>query len=338
MARERARAVERAIAEGTADRAMLRAIARGAEPNQIPPRSPDLIETVVAEFITRHLEGRRRAPAYIRGVEGRFRNHVLPAFAGRDIRAITRREIIALLDHVHDHSGPGAANLTLTALRKMFHWAHERDLIERVPTSGIVMPGEKSKRDRVLDDTELALLVRTARRIGYPFGAFVQLLVLLGLRRAEVAMLRWDDIDLVNGIMTLPAERMKARRAHVVPLAPQAVELLSHCPRRGPFVLTADGTKPISAFGWAKQQLDKHTNEMVAWRLHDLRRSCATGMARLGVPRFIIARVLAHTDREITGTYDRYEYLTEKRAALEKWAAHVVGLLQPQPVEAAHGR
>jgi integrase len=339
MARERARAVERAIAGGITDRAKLRAIARGADPSRPFGNPLDTFEAAVAEFISRHLHGRRRAPAYIHGVERRFANHVLPTFGKRDLHGVTRREVVLLLDHIHDHAGPAAANLVLANLRKFFRWARERDLVETVPTDGIAMPGAAPKRERVLDDNELALVMRAARRLGYPFGAYVQLLVLTGLRRTEAATLRWTDIDLPSGVMTLPAERMKGRRPHVVPLAPSVVDLLAHCPPDGPFVLTNDGTKPLKSFDWVKLQIDRLATEIAStslapWTLHDLRRSAATGMARLGVSRFVVARVLAHTDREITGTYDRYEYASEKRAALEKWAAHVVGLLQPQPLEA----
>jgi integrase len=350
VARERARAVERAIAEGTTDRAKLRAIARGADPNHLA-HPLDTIETVVAEFMTRRLHGRRRASSYIVRVQGRFRNYILPAFSGQDIRTITRREIITLLDRVHDRAGPAVANLTLANLRTLFRWARERDFVEASPAEGISMPGTMVKRERVLDDRELALVMRAARRLGYPFGTYVQLLVLTGLRRSEAATLRWTDIDLASGVIAILPERMKARRPHVAPLTPTVLDLLTHCPRHEPFVLTNDGTKPLISFDWVKEQIDKLAPEIAPWTLHDLRRSAATGMARLGISRFVVARVLAHTDREITGVYDRYEYLAEKRTALEKWAAHVVGLLQPQrvgaqqplpavqhPVEAARGR
>jgi integrase len=148
-------------------------------------------------------------------------------------------------------------------------------------------------------------------------------------------MLRWDETDLSQNVITLPAERMKGRRTHMLPLAPAVLDLLAHCPRDEPCVL---GARLLTAFDRIKEQIDRQTLEIAGtplapWTFHDLRRSAATGMARLGVARFVVARVLAHADREVTGVYDRYEYLAEKRAALERWAAHVVGLLAPQPVQ-----
>jgi integrase len=302
-------------------------------------RPPDLTEAVAAQFVARHLRGRDRAPAYVRSVEARFANHVLPTLGKRDIRTITRREIITLLDQVHDTAGPMAANLTLANLSTLFRWARQRDLIETIPTDGIAMPGATVKRDRVLDDRELALVMRAARRLGYPHGSYIQLLALTALRRSEAATLQWTDIDLASGVITIPAERMKGKKAHIVPLAAAVMDLLAHCSHDEPFVF---GAKLIVAFDRIKEQIDGLVGEianapLAPWTLHDLRRSMATGAARLGVTRFIVARALAHADREVTSIYDRFEYLPEKRAALEKWAAHVTGLLQPQPVEVAHG-
>jgi integrase len=345
VARERARAVERAIAEGNTAQAALRAIARGADPSRPAARPVDTVAAVAEAFVARHLHGRHRSAAYVRNVEGRFRNHILPALGPRDIRSVTRREIIELLDRVHDRNGPGAANLTLATLSSLFRWARQRDLVETLPVEGVVKPGTENRRERVLDDRELTLLMRAARRVGYPSGAFLQFLVLTGLRRTEAARLCWDEVDIEGASITISAERMKGRRAHIVPLAPATLALLQHCPRQGRFVFSVFGTHPLSDFDKYKRGADALISEiagapLLPWRLHDLRRSCATGMARIGVPRFIVARVLAHADREVTGIYDRYEYLTEKRAALERWAQHIAGLLQPQPVPetgAAHG-
>jgi integrase len=335
LARERARAVERAIAEGVTDRAALRAIARGADPKH-PFGSPlDTVAAAVAEFITRYLHGRRRAPAYIRGVERRFANHVLPTFGKRSIRGITRREIVELLDRVHDRKGPVAANLVLANLNTLLRWARERELVAAVVTEGITPPGEQRRRERVLDDRELALVMRAARRLGFPYGTYVQLLILTGLRRGEVAGLRWDEVDFASGTITIPAARMKGRKAHLIPLAPATSSLLDHCPRHGPFVLGNGGARPLTSFLWTKRQVDRLTSEIAPWVIHDLRRSVATGLAKLGVARFIVARVLAHTDTTITGIYDRHEYQSEKKQALERWAAHVTGLLQPQTAETA---
>jgi integrase len=290
---------------------------------------------VATEFVSRHLKARNRAPAYITAVERRLGNHVLPVFGDRGIRSIARRELIALLDRVHDDAGPEAANATLAAMRALFRWANRRDLVEAVPTVGILPPGAATRRDRVLSDAELARVLRAARQLGHPFGSFTQLLILTALRRNEAANLRWDEIDLTERLITLPAERTKSRRAHLVPLAPTAIDLLARLPRTGTFVMSVDGSRPISTFSRGKRRIDHHAPMLAPWTLHDLRRSAATGLARLGVARFVISRILAHSDREVTGIYDRYEYLSEKRAALEQWAVHTSGLLHPHAEEAA---
>jgi integrase len=348
-ARELARAVEAARAAG-ADLETLRAIARGADPTKpvVAVKAVDTVERVIAQFNVRYLEQRNRAPGYIAGTNGIFQNHVLPAWRGRDITTITRREIIERLDVVTDKAGPVAANRTLAALSKLFRWAQQRGLIETLPVAGIEKPAEEATRDRVLGDAELRLVWQAAVTAGYPFGTFFKLLILLGQRRGETAVIQWRDVDLDGGLLTLPAEITKNRTLHLVPLAPAVIELFAAMPRIGPHVLSTNAAAPIAGFSKAKGQIDRLAAAAATaaglappepWTPHDLRRSCATGMARLGVPRFDIARVLNHTDASVTGGYDRYEYLAEKRAALSKWANHVVGLTRPQIIsmrEVAH--
>src|SRR5581483_11511775 len=145
-------------------------------------------------------------------------------------------------------------------------------------------------------------------------------------------------------------------RAHVVPLSPLAMDILGEAkreakalmankskdrtnePELGPYVFTTTGDRPVSGYSKVKRRLDKAVAETRAqqgnkplepWTIHDLRRTVATGLGRLGVSRFIIARVLNHADRSVTGIYDKYEYLAEKRHALEQWGQHVSNLVAP---------
>jgi integrase len=160
--------------------------------------------------------------------------------------------------------------------------------------------------------------------------------------------MRWVDLDLRDGTWTLAADATKAGRTHVVPLPPLAVELLNGMPRLSakeggrlkpsPCVFTTEGHRPISGFSPAKARLEKAValaaqdagcDPPAPWTIHDLRRTCGTGLGRLGVSRFIIGRVLNHSDHGVTGVYDRYEYLPEKRHALEKWAQYVSNLTEP---------
>ena len=186
------------------------------------------------------------------------------------------------------------------------------------------------ERDRVLTDRELAAVYRAAGEIGWGFGAMVQLLALTGQRRNEVAGMQWDELDLRAKTWTIPKERAKNAEGHIVPLSPQAVAIIEALPRivGSPYVFTTTGTSCISGFSKGKAELDAMV-KLPAWRLHDLRRTVATGMAKLGVDLPVIERVLNHVSGSfagIVGVYQKHKYQDEMRKALDAWAAHVAGL------------
>lgn len=318
-------------------------------------RPADTVASTVELFIQRSLEAKGRAPRYVQETRRLFRLHVLPRWGDRDIRSITRRDVIELLDEVMDRGsalkeggkrrtvpgGPIAANRTLAAVRALFNWALRRGVIDASPVTLVERPGEETQRDRTLTAEELMAIWEGATELAYPFGPYFQIVLLTGQRRDEVARMRWTDLDLENGIWSLTAEATKAGRSHIVPLAPLAVDILKALPRKATgsgakpsdWVFSSSGDQPISGFSKAKLRLEKVIvkaragQELQPWRIHDLRRTVATGLGRNGVTRFVIGKVLNHSDRSVTGIYDRYEYLTEKRHALEAWASYVESLL-----------
>ena len=324
------------------------AVRRGRDPvaerRQAAVRaSRDTIEAVVDEFMQRHMEGRKRAPSYIADTRALFDNHVLPRWRRRDIRSITRRDVIELLDAIVDAGKPLAANRTLAAVRKLFNWAIPRGLVDASPVAMIEPPTEETKRERTLAPDEIRAVWRAAGEIGYPFGSFFRLALVTGQRRDEVAQMRRPDIDEAERLWTLASDQTKPGRSHIVPLSPIAwdilVELRTSRVGQGPFIFsTTNGERPISGYSKAKVRLDAiidriRTAEglpaLAPWRIHDLRRTVGTGLGRLGVSRFIIGRVLNHADRTVTGIYDRHEYLTEKRHALNAWADEIARIVDP---------
>jgi integrase len=170
-----------------------------------------------------------------------------------------------------------------------------------------------------------------------------------GQRREEVAQIRQPDIDDAERTWTLSSEQTKAGRAHVVPLSALAGQMLQDAMADrsgagesappGEYVFsTTGGRRPISGYSKAKARLDAAIAQLRAadglpplapWRIHDLRRTVGTGLGRLGVSRFVIARVLNHADRTVTGIYDRHEYLGEKRHALTAWADEIGRVVNP---------
>jgi integrase len=333
------------------------AVAKAAA-KQEASRAPDTVANMVELFV-RRLEAKRRAPRYIEETRRNFDNHVIPRWGDRDIRMITRRDVIELLDAVMDagstvkragrrHTVPGgpiAANRTLAAVRAMFNFALRRGIVESTPVALVERPGKETRRERTLTADELQVVWSAAGELGYPFGPFFQLAMLTGQRRDEIGRMRWADVDVDAKLWTLPAEATKAGRTHAVPLAPVAVEILKALPRKAgtngsisrpsAWVFTTSGEAPISGFSKAKPRIDKTITQLrtdgalAPWTIHDLRRTTATEMGRLGVSRFIIGKVLNHADRTVTGIYDRHAYLEEKRHALEKWAGYLTSLTNP---------
>jgi integrase len=251
--------------------------------------------------------------------------------------------VIELLDEVMAGSGARtgghvAANRTLAGIRSMFNFALDRGIIDSTPAARVRRPGEEQSRERTLTAEEIAKIWRAAATLGDPFGPYFRMALLSAQRRDEVARMQWADLDLDTGLWTLPAQSTKARRSHVVPLAPLAIEILKAIPRKefvadgvtkpSPWVFTTAGDAPVSGFSKAKPRLDRAiTPSVAAWRIHDLRRTVATEMGRLGVAQSIVGKVLNHADRSITAVYNRYDYLTEKRQALDSWAAYLNEML-----------
>ena len=181
-------------------------------------------------------------------------------------------------------------------------------------------------RERALDDAELAKVWAAAATLGYPFGLATQLLILTGARLTEIGSLRWAEINNGDNIIRLEGARTKSGKPHTIPLAPAALTILDVAPRIGSeFVFTIFGRKPATGWTQAKRELDAAAG-VNDWRLHDLRRTMATGLQRLGFSLQVIEAVLGHTSGSragIVGVYQRHGFDAEKRAALEAWALHV---------------
>jgi integrase len=299
-------------------------------------RRQDTFETTAAEFIKRHASKNRRGEDTARIVE----RELLPIWGDRAISDITRRDVVEVLDGVMDRGTPYAANRLLAVVRKLFGWAIERGIVDSTPVANISAPGKETKRHRFLSDDEIQTLWQGCDAVGWPYGPFVQLLLLTAQRRGELASVKWDDLNGLDSdqpVWTLPREATKADRAHSVPLSPQAARIFEDLPRTGEFVFSTGrrGDQPLSGFGKSKQRLDMVT-DLSEWRFHDLRRSAASIMARLNTPPYILSRVLNHAPSQqegVTAVYNRHAYEPEKRHALEALGHFVENLVEPTPAK-----
>jgi integrase len=315
------------------------------------------VERMIEAYIVRAQKARqRRSWAEVE----RALTRELAPWRGRPIESITRVDVLELLDGIVDRGAPVMANRLLKHLKHFLSWCVERGLIAASPAAGVRPPTETRSRDRVLGEAELRAAWAACDAVGWPFGALVRLLILTGQRRNEVAGMRWRDLDLEQRVWTLPREQTKSDRAHVVPLSDLAMGIIGALPRLGELVFPATGrrspasdssapakgepARPVSGFSPAKARLDammiellrreaiergQHPDviELKPWRFHDLRRTAASGMARLGVPPHVIGHALNHAPAASLGqlgaVYVRHDYVHETRTALEAWALEV---------------
>jgi integrase len=264
-----------------------------------------------------------------------LRREVGRPWAGRSIHEIAKRDVVEVVTAIEQRGAPVAANKTLKSIKTFLRWCVGRAVLDQSPAEGVPLPAKEVARDRVLDDEELARVILAARQIGGPYSGIVELLALTGQRREEVARLQWEELDLARRIWTIPKSRTKNAKAHVVHLSEQALAAVKRVDARGPLVFSLLGTKPFQEFSRAKRELDQLSG-VTGWRVHDLRRTCVSGMARLGVAPHVADKILNHQTGTISGVaavYQRHEFLAERRAALDLWGAHVSQLLKeiPQP-------
>ncbi len=262
----------------------------------------------------------------------------IKAWGSRHVSEIRRVDVADLLERISERS-PAVARSTFAALRPLFDWCIERELIEVSPCDKLTGPVRPQARDRVLDDAELRLIWKASEALAFPFGPVVQLLMLTGQRRTEVAGMAWAEIDLDAARWRIPAERTKNAKAHEIDLSPQAVAVLEKIAKAGPHVFPARGEGFVRGFSATKRRLDALAESVATedkveapgpWRIHDLRRTAATGMAGMNFAPHVVERVLNHISGAqggLVGVYQKHEYRVERKAALTAWGAHVAAVI-----------
>ena len=270
-----------------------------------------------------------RAATYV-GAE-LYLNRYASALHGLPATVVDRKKIADLLETVGKNNGAVSANRARAALSAMFSWAMRRGLHDSNPVIGTEKRKERS-RDRTLKDDELS-------RIWNALGAndyddILRLLLLTGQRAGEIGGLRWSEIDFDEGLISLPAHGTKNGHPHSFPMSKPVRDILKAQPESREFVF-GRGKGGFSGWnGLTKRELDKRIaragQPLPHWTLHDLRRTFATGLQRLGVRLEVTEAILNHVGGSragVTGIYQRHDWATEKRQALDAWAAHVLDLV-----------
>jgi integrase len=249
---------------------------------------------------------------------------------------IDGHDVHAVVDDARRHGSAGRARKLYAGLSVLFRWLRQQQRVTANPCAGVYRPGPPQARERVLSDNEIAVFWRGCDAIGTPYGALFKLLLLTGCRRREASDMTRGELS--DGIWTIPGSRTKNHRSYALALPPLALETINSVPviaGEAGFVFTVDGKRGVNTFSQAKRELDqvmaKIAGQPVApWRLHDLRRTCASGLAALGVQLPTIERVLNHISGSfggIVGVYQKHEFAAEKAEALERWAQHLIGLI-----------
>jgi integrase len=286
----------------------------------------DQVDDLLETFIIQHVSQNRSAYEISR----LLRREMGKPWSGRSIHEITKRDVVEVISAIEQRGAPGTANKTLKVIKTFLRWCVGRAVLDRSPAEGVPMPAKVVTRDRVLTDRELAQVILAARQMSGPYSGIVELLALTGQRREEVAALTWGELDLHRRAWTLPKSRTKNAKEHAVHLSEQSTAVLLRTTVRGPFVFTVLGSKPFRQFSRTKRQIDELSG-VTGWRLHDLRRTCVSGMARLGVAPHVADKILNHQSGTISGVaavYQRHEFLAERQAALDLWGAHIGRILE----------
>jgi integrase len=353
-AREKARAWLELVRQGKDPRRELERQRRSEEQKWV-----NIFEKVAQDFIEQKLPGERKAKEVERDIKREF----IPAWGRLPITEIEPIDVRNVIKAVKDRGAPYQAHNLLTTARRLFSWAIAQRVydLEGSPCA-LLKPkdiiGKKLFRTRILDHDELRAFWRATARLGYPYGPLLRMLALTGQRKSEVAEASWPEFDLGRKLWTIPAARMKAEAPHVVPLSDDVIAILRSLPRfkRGDYLFsTTFGAKPVNGFSKAKERVDarvlrswralgcvkgedRRRGTVEPWVIHDIRRTMRTELSALPITDLVRELVIAHTKPGLHKVYDQYAYLKEKGQALDLWAAHLKGIVEPSRPSLAAAR
>jgi integrase len=328
-ARQEAKAVQGAASRGRDPLTELRKV-RTADSNTL--------KAIAEDYLSRETQK-------LRSIDQRkstFERLIYPRLGSRPIETIKRSEIVKLLDKVEEENGPVASQHTLAVLRRFFNWhaARDDDFLNPIVKGMARINPKERERDRILTDPEIRAAWRAAGDSGTAYGHLLRVIMLTATRLRETAWAARGEVQSGGAELLIPASRHKSKREFLLPLSGLAQAEIAKVPVIGrKWIFTTNGTAPISGFSKFKAAFDKAMlaelrkenpkAELPDWTTHDLRRTARSIMSRAGVDPDHAERAIGHVISGIRGTYDRHEFVEEKRAAFEALATHIGLILNP---------
>ena len=272
--------------------------------------------------------------------ERMLRKDVLPFWRARKVNDIGRRDVITLLDRLVDRGAPIQANRTRSLLRRMYNFGVDRGIVDANPCLLVKAPAKERQRDRVLTDAEILAFWRGLDGAGMSteIRLVLRLMLTTSQRKGEIINAEWCNFEFESALWTIPSDKSKNGRAHDVPLSGLALSLLGR--------IRALSTQPRWLFP-SPRGVNHITGPAVDHALrnnrdsigivdlvpHDLRRTAASGMTRMGINRLVVSKILNHVDGSVTAVYDRYSYDAEKRHALDAWGRRLEEIISGTPAK-----
>ena len=300
-------------------------------------RAAFTVKDLVAEYLEKWAKVRKKERSWKEDQRMLYKD-LVPVFGKRKAKDIKRRDIILLLDGLLERGAKVTANRTLAVIRRMFNFAVERSILDASPCVQIPAPAKENRRDRVLSEGEIKLFWEGLENARMAPGTRLALKLQLTTiqRKGEIVQAEWDDFDLKDRWWTIPGGKTKNNLPHRVPLNKIALDILHKVKKlsRGTNWLfpSPRGNNPIS-----DTSIDHAVrNNLEILKIdgfvpHDLRRSGASHLTSMGVPRLVVGRILNHAERSVTSVYDRHSYDNEKRQALDTWGRKLESIITGEP-------
>jgi len=284
------------------------------------------VKDLATEWLDRRVRVERKT---WKDVDRMLEKDVIPYLGDRPVDAVMPREIAAMLNTIVDRGSPITANRCASMVKQMFKFGVGQGIVSASPCVALDPPGGKeSTRDRNLTDPEIKRLWERLDKVGMSPAArgAIRLLLVTAQRRGELSQARRDEFDLKGKVWNIPAEHSKNGKAHNVPLSDLALEILADLDTLAgdsDYLLPSPSVKdaPINSQALTRAiTRNREKLKVAAFNVHDLRRTAASQMTALGIPRLHVSKILNHTGRDVTAVYDRHDYADEMREALDLWA------------------